>query len=80
MLNSRQQEREAERAGLLEDDILHPQAAPQDRPLPELFEDIRGEEVTEAAENLRESRSYCSEGGHVEVKSANIVHRCLPGG
>ena len=30
--------------------------------------------------NLRKSRSYWREGGHVQVKSANIVHRCLPGG
>ena len=31
-------------------------------------------------DNLRKSRSYWREGGHVQVKSVNIVHRCLPGG
>ena len=29
---------------------------------------------------FRKSRSYWREGGHVQVKSASIVHRCLPGG
>ena len=32
------------------------------------------------AASFRKSRSYWREGGHVQVKSANIVHRCLPGG